>query len=164
MTDADREVLLLVKDLAPYGVSIPDAARYEKFEKTRYLEGSTELVYEFRLPEDWRGPGVYIYVLASVEKDESSARFAHGAEKLALGAAAKFEDYEYEERKGFFPYGDDSTFYAIKAKGEQVGSYFTTRFGTRVYSVMLMGIEFYRPEAWAALIKPKLEKFAAYRP
>lgn len=61
-------------------------------------------------------------------------------------------------------HGDDSTFYVLKVKGEQVGQFYVTRFGPRVYSIFLTGLEFYEPGAWGELIKPKLEKFAAYNP
>ena len=152
-------------DLAPYGIRFPDAARYEKFEKSRFFDGSYELAYEFQLPDaETRDGGVYMQVLAGVEKDESAAALSQGGEKLGIGFGMKLEGIRAEERQNFFRYGDNSAFFVLVKDGQPIGNYFSTRFGVRVYSILVAGVYFDDPAAWSALVTPKLEKFAAYKP
>ena len=163
--ERDREVLVRVGDLAAHGIGFDDAARYEKFEKSRYFDGSCELTYEFELPDAEVRPGaVYMRVAATVETDKQSATVAHGAEKVGFNVGMKFEGFEAEERKDFFRHGDDSSFFLLTKGGQPVGNFFVTRHGKRVYSIIVAGIYFDDPSAWSELISPKLEKFAAYNP
>lgn len=165
LTERDREIFVRVQDLAAYEVQFPDAARYEKFEKSRYFDGSCELTYEFELPDAATRPGaVYMRVAATVETDKSGATVSHGAEKLGFGFGMKLEGIEAEERKDFFRHGDDSTFFVLTKGGKPVGNFFVTRFGKRVYSLLVAGVYFDDPAAWSELVTPKLEKFAAYNP
>jgi len=165
VTERDREVLVRVQDLAAYEIQFQDAARYEKFEKSRYFDGSCELTYEFELPDaETRPNAIYLRVLATVETDKSGATVSQGAEKIGFGVGMKLEGIEAEERKDFFRHGDDSTFFVLTKGGKPVGNFFVTRFGKRVYSLLIAGVYFDDPAAWSELVTPKLEKFAAYNP
>jgi hypothetical protein len=165
VAERDRDIILRVADLADYGIKFQDAARYEKFEKLRYFDGSYELTYEFELPDAaTRADAVYMQVLASVEKDESGAALSQGGEKIGFGFGMKLEGIHAEERKNFFRYGDHSAFFVLVKDGQPIGNYFSTRFGVRVYSILVAGVYFDDPAAWSALVTPKLEKFAAYQP
>jgi hypothetical protein len=166
MSEAEKELILRAQDFAPFGFEVGDPSPHEKFTRTVYFDRSSELEYEYETPDD--APGLsplYLNVTVSFEKNVSDARLTQGAEKLGLSAGTYLEGLKLEEAQGFFQYGDESTYYVLKTKeGAPGGSYFVTRVGPKVYSVLIAGAVFDDAEAYGELLTPRLQKFSAHRP
>ncbi len=79
-----------------------------------------------------RDDAIYMNVTANFVKDKSDAVISQGAEKIGFNFGMKFEGLKVEEKKDFFRYGDDSTFYVLVKNGLPVGNFFVTRDGARV--------------------------------
>lgn len=167
MSEAEKALILRAHELTPYGFNFGDAARYETFKKTRYFDNSYQLEYEFETPDDAAGAGVdtlFLSVTVTFEKNVADARMSQGAEKIGLRAGGTIGGLKMEERKDFFKYGDESSYYVLSKEGRPGGSYFVTRIGPRVYSVLIAGVNFEDGATFAELVTPKLEKFSAYKP
>jgi hypothetical protein len=163
VTDNDRAIFVRAQELAAYGLEIPDAARYEKFEKTRYFDGTYEVSYEFELPDD-HPKALYMQITASVERTARDARVTQTAEEVGLNLGLKVEGIKTEEKNDFYRHGEKSNFFVLTKDSKPVGHFFVTRNGPRVYSILIAGIHFKDPADWADLLNSKLEKFAAYTP
>lgn len=163
MGEAEKELLLRAQDLAPYGFEVGDASKHESFSKTVYFDKSYELDYEYETPEGSGLDPLYLNVSVSFERSVADAKMTQGALRVGLSAGSYLHDLKMEERKDFFSYGDESAYYVLLSK-ENVpgGSYFVTREGTRVYSLIVAGALFDDPEMWAELVTPKLQKFSAH--
>lgn len=165
VSDAERDLLLRARDLAAYGFELPGVSRYERFDKTVYIDGSYDLDYECEVPEDAAPDNpVYMKVTVTFEKSAQDARVAQGIEDFSINAGMGLDGLKLEERKDFFRYGDASSFYVLTREGAPVGNYFVAREGAKVYSVVIAGVYFDDPEQWAELLTPKLEKFSALKP
>jgi hypothetical protein len=163
VSEAEKELILRAQDFAPFGSNVGDPGRYESFNKTVYFDRSYELEYEYQTPEGSGLDPLYLNVSVSFETSPSDARVTQGATKMGLTAGSYFEGIKLEEKKGFFRYGDESTYYVLLSKkGEPAGSYFVTREGSKVYSLLVAGVVFDEAEAYAALVTPKLQKFSAH--
>ena len=163
MSEAEKEIILRAQDIAPYGFEFGDASRHETFSKTVYFDRSYELEYEFQTPENSGLDPLYLNVSVSFEPSVRDARMTQGATKLGLSAGTYFERMKMEEKQGFFKYGDESAYYLLLSKsGAPGGSYFVTREGSKVYSLIVAGAVFDDPQAWAELVLPKLQKFSAH--
>lgn len=160
VSEAERELILRAGDLADYDIEVADAARHEKFSKTVYFDGSADIDYEYDPPEG----ALYLNITVTFEKSERDARASKALENTGLKIGAGIGGLKLEERKDFFRYGDDSSFYVLTKDGQPVGNYFVTREGAKVYSAAVIGAYFSEPAEWAALITPKLQKFSAHKP
>lgn len=163
MSEAEKELILRAQDLAPYGFNVDGASQYESFSKSVYFDRSYELEYEYQTPDGSGLDPLYLNVSVSFEKSPADARVTQGATKMGLSAGSYFEGLKLEEKRGFFKYGEESSYYVLLSKkGEPAGSYFVTREGSKVYSLLVAGVVFDEPEAWAELVTPKLQKFSAH--
>ena len=163
MSAAEKEMLLRAQDLAPYGFEVGDAARHETFSKTVYFDRSYELEYEYETPEGSGLDPLYLSVSVSFEESAADAKTTQGAQKIGLNAGSYLNGLRMEEKKDFFRYGDESTYYVLLSKeGVPGGSYFVTREGSRVYSLIVAGAVFDDPAVWAEFVTPKLQKFSTH--
>jgi hypothetical protein len=161
--ESDKAPLLRVGDLVPYGFNFENIERYETFTKTKSIEGSYDIDYEFDVP-DTEDKRLFLHVTVSVARKKSDARINEGAESIALRYALKAKGIEEEEIPNFYRYGDASSFYLLKKEGKSVGNYFTVREGNKTYSLIMSGMYFDDPALWKELIEPKLKLFSAYKP
>ena len=162
--DKDRAVVLRAADLIPFGYGLEKTEPYETFTKTRYLDGSHELTYEFETPDSEEENALYMNVTISVEKSTSDAWATHGAQDIGLGVGLKTNGITKREVKDFYKYGDSSTFYVLEKDGHPIGNAFTVRHGKRVYMLVLSGMYFDDAASWKELIEEKLETFSEYAP
>src|SRR3954471_7798938 len=119
--DRDRAVVLRAADLIPFGFGLEKTEPYEKFTKTRYLDGSHELAYEFETPDAEEENALYMNVTLSVEKNAADAWTTQGAQEIGLGVGLKSSGLTKRELKDFYKYGDSSTFYVLERDGHPVG-------------------------------------------
>lgn len=162
--EQDKAVVLRAADLIPFGYGLEKTEPYEKFTKTKYLDGSHELAYEFETPDSEEENALYMNVTISVEKSNSDAWATHGAQDIGLGVGLKSSGITKREVKDFYKYGDSSTFYVLEKDGHPIGNAFTVRHGKRVYMLLLSGMYFDDAASWKELIEEKLKTFSEYAP
>ena len=158
---AEREMLLRAGDLVAHGYGFEDPAPYEKFDKTRYLDGSSEIAYEFETPDGEVDQPLYLNVTLTFEKNFADAMVSYGSTKTAMKYGLKATGIRVREIEGFYPYGDASEFSVLEKDGQPVGNLFATRHGNRIYLLVMSGMYFDDAEVWEELMKPRLEKFSA---
>lgn len=161
--ERDKKVLIQVGDLEPYGVIFENAAKYEKFTKTRYFDNSFALEYEFETPEGAEPP-FYMMQTVSIENKRSDARFSKDFEEVGVSLGLKVGGVELEKKNDFYTYGDSSNFYVLKVNGKPGGNYFTTQVGKKSFSLLIAGLYFDDVEEWRELVEPKLKEFSSYNP
>src|SRR5512134_1965142 len=90
----EREKVLLLRaaDLVPFGYGLSDTQKYETFNKTRYFDGSMDIVYEHETPDSEDENPLYLNVTVTFERKAADAVVSVGAERMALKYALKAED------------------------------------------------------------------------
>ncbi len=162
--EGEKLMLLRASDLVEYGYGLEDVAPFEKFDKTRFFDGSSEITYEFQTPDSERDHSLYVNVTLTFERKTSDAMVSHGTEKTALKYGLKLGGIEAREIEKFHEFGDSSEFYVLEKDGNPVGNLFSARQGTKVYSLVMSGMYFEDPDAWKELMNGRLAKFTAYKP
>jgi hypothetical protein len=162
--DAEKALVLRAADLVPFGYELEDTEPYEAFSKTRYFDGSHEVTYEFQTPESEAENALYLSVTLTFERKVSDALVSHGIEKTATTAGLRAAGIKSRELERFYPYGNASTFYILEQDGIPIGNVFSMRDGKKIYLIVLSGMYFDDPGAWADLVEEKLERFSAYEP
>lgn len=160
---SDLPLLLRAGELKGFGVNIPEHERYESFRKTRYIDGSMDVGYEFQTPEGAPKP-VYLSVTVTFERTVRDARASYLVERGAAVVGGKIGGIETETLTDFFDYGDDSYFGLLKGEKGPVGNVFGTRVGRKVYFTYLAGVYFDDPQDWAEWVTPKLDYMKGYEP
>ena len=147
----DRDQLLTVDRLVPYGIVLPDDYQsYETASRTGWLYGSVALQYEFQATGGEQLP----YVFSTAERHTTSidACLTYNAMKFGASLASM----EHEVRNNFFSYGDQSEFSVLTQDGEAIGHSFGMCKGRRSFYVIMVGIHFDTADGWASLIMPVL--------
>jgi hypothetical protein len=158
----EKEMLLLAADLVPFGYDLPETQKYDTFSKTRYFDGTFDIVYEHESPDSEPDHVLYMNVTVTFERNAADAMIGRGAETTALKYTLKAGGIEIREIPKFFPYRDASDFHVLERDGKPVGNYFSVRDGARLYSVVMTGIYFDDADEWKELIGEKLVKFSTY--
>jgi hypothetical protein len=162
LSEADKSLFLRPADLVRYGFQYDDPDSYEKFSKTRQIDGAYELKYEFQ-PDKSERRRVFIYASISVARNESDAALNEGAE--AIGMLVGLKASGVEERELRMRSGNDRSTLRLLVKGDKpLGNIFTTRDGRKTYFVVVTGLYFDDAEDWKKLVAPKLEQLAGYSP
>jgi hypothetical protein len=160
---SEKELVLRAADLVPFGYGLEDTERYEVFAKTRIL-GSHEIAYEFETPDSEVENALFLSVTLTIERQLPEALLSQNIEKTAMLAGLRMAGLGTREVKGFYTYGDSSTFYILEKDGNAVGNVFSVRDGRKICLIVLSGMYFDDPDAWADLVEEKLERFSAYDP
>jgi hypothetical protein len=161
---AEKEMVLRAGDLVEYGYGMEQTEQFEKFAKTRFFDGSSEITYEFETPDSEEEHPLYLNVTMTFEKKTSDARLSQGAEKVGMKYGLKAAGIEAREIKGFYKFGDTSEFYLLEKDGNPVGNMFFARQGKRIYTLVVSGMYFDDAATWKELIEEKLTRFAAHGP
>jgi hypothetical protein len=162
LSEVDKSLFLRGADLAGYGFQYENANSYETFSKTRQLDGTYQLTYEFETPEGERRP-LYIYASVSVARNASDAALSEGAEKIGLLIGLRANGVE--EREVRLQPGDHRGRLTVLVKGgKPLGNVFTARDGRKTYTLVLAGLYFEDAEDWKKLVEPKLLQLAGYSP
>jgi hypothetical protein len=161
---ADKALLLQASELVPYGYGFQRIAQHETFKKSRDIDGTIEVEYEFETPDNENEHALYLDVVVTVSRKRSDARVSQGAENIGLLAGLKIEGIVREEKPGFYTYGESSAFFVLKKDGTPIGNYFSVREGKKTYSILLAGMYIEDPAIWKELVEPKLKAFSTYNP
>jgi len=160
LSEADKSLFLRPADLARYGFQYDDPANYEKFSKSRQIDGAYQLKYEFQ-PDKSERRRVFIYASVSVARSDSDAALNEGAEAVGMIIGLKASGVEEREMKS----GSDGSKLRLLVKGDKpLGNIFTMREGRKTYFLVMTGLYFDDAEDWKKLFAPKLEQLAGYSP
>ena len=161
LSDADKSLFLRPADLVRYGFRYDDPGSYEKFSKSRQIDGAYQLKYEFK-PDKSEQRRVFIYASVSVAQSESDAALNESAE--AVGMIIGLKASGVEERELRMKSGSQSKLRLLVKGDKPLGNIFTVRDGRKTYFLVMTGLYFDDPEDWKKLVAPKLEQLAGYSP
>jgi hypothetical protein len=161
--EEDRPLLVTLADVKDYGFELDHLAASQVFRRSRYLDGSMEVEYEFETP-DGESEVLYISVTAGFERTVTDAVQSFHLEKGGIGIGAKVGGGSIQEKKGFYSWGDESIFGDILGDHGPGGNIFGARLGKKTYWVMIAGLHFDDPSEWEQFIKPKLDYLEKYEP
>ena len=137
----------------------------EKLIKTRFLDGSYDVDYDFNVPEDPDAP--YLNCNITIEKNKADANVSYVS--MWTGALLGMHmlgdaDVEVTERNDIFRWGDESTFAILSVDGEPFGNMFSARKDTRVFFIIFSGIYTDDGEFVNDLLLPVLSELHTYAP
>ena len=157
ITEADKEILVRVTDLASFDVRIPGAEAHETFAKVKQIDGSYELTYKFETPSGSQRP-LYMHVSATVGRKASDAVLAESAEKIGLLIAFRKGGVVEQEVAGI----KAGRLALLVKDGQPIGNVFTLREGTKTYLFVISGLFVRDAESWQKLAGKKLDNLARY--
>jgi hypothetical protein len=161
--ESDRPLLVTLDELEDYGFKLSHLADRQVFSRSRYLDGSLEIEYEFETPDD--APDVlYVSVTAGFERSVLDAIQSYRLQKGGIGVGLKLGDTKIQEKKEFYQWGDESFFADIMGKNGPAGNVFGTRLGKKTYWFMVAGLYFEDRSQWEEFIAPKLRYLETYDP
>jgi hypothetical protein len=152
LEEGDRDLVLKIGQLQPYGLSLPpDFTSYESFKRERWIDGSVMIEYEFEAPEELGLP--YLYSIAERHPSNADACMSFSAGNLG----ARLGGIELSERNDLFQFGDKSRFGLLVAEGNPYGNYFGMCRGKTAFMVMLGGFYFDDGDTWGELLGATLD-------
>ena len=165
VTGEDRAVLVDINLVAEWMEDYVPERRGEKVTKTRYIDGSYDIDYEYDIPDTEDAP--YLNCTVTVETTRSDALVSYdmlwAGEKLGL---SMFSDIEIDvvERNDLFRWGDHSRFAILQSGGEPFGNLLITRKGRHIFYLLLSGVYFEDRDAIGGLMHRPLSQLPAYSP
>ena len=152
LEEGDRDLVLTIGQLQPYGLSLPpDFAAYESLTRERWIDGSVMIEYEFEAPEELGLPYLYSTAERHPSRADACTSFVAGNLGARLGGV------ELSERNDLFRFGDKSRFGLIMAEGNPAGNFFGMCRGKTAVLVMLGGFYFDDGDTWGELLRPSLD-------
>ncbi|MDB2673682.1 hypothetical protein N9Y81_01875 [Akkermansiaceae bacterium] len=154
--EAQKDSILTVDHAAKFSVIDPSTGS-EEWECEKYLDGSIEISYLYS--DEY----ISLDCIVTVEKKASDALTSYIAEwsALKLGNRLSGVDVSLEEANHVFSWGDQSKFAFQVIENDRYGFAFITRKDKKIYFVNAWGLNLEDPVEIAALLRPKLELFAA---
>ncbi len=159
--DHEKELLLTITDIAATGVAVGKTSEEgEKFAARRFINGTTEVEYEYDSENDPANSEIVIfYSEADTYRNEDLAikGFYDAIEAYTLGAKASSSDIEVEEVPNHFVLGEQNYSAYLEVDGVRFGNIVVTRKDKMVYSLLLAGPYLRKTETLNYLIGPKLD-------
>ncbi|MEE2685458.1 MAG: hypothetical protein VYB09_04045 [Planctomycetota bacterium] len=166
VTEADRAVLVDIDHLSEWMFDeyVPEK-RGETVTKTRYIDGSYDIEYEYDIPEDLNAP--YLSCIITVERKISDARTSYVAmwsgSQLGMSLQSDVE-IDVVERNDLFRWGDRSRFAILFTEGEPFGNVFITRTGKHIFYIVISGVYFDHQEGIRGMLSEHLDRLKSYQP
>ncbi len=155
--EGDRQLVLKVEDLLPYGVELPRGyATWETLKREKWIDASYAVEYEFEPPDEAALPYVYSLTERHPSKADACSSYSAGNIGLPFGLG----DNELEVRDDLFSYGDESRFGLLTAEGQPFGNYFAMCKGRVAVMIIIGGLYFDEGDLWAELLQPMLGEIA----
>ncbi|APR78278.1 Hypothetical protein A7982_03625 [Minicystis rosea] len=158
----DRERLVTIEDITARLPAVTRAASApEKLERLWHTDASIEISYEY----DGAETATPVYITSTVSqslssRDAAGEYFGYTA-GVKVGAAVSGAGLKETPRDDLLKWGDESRSTVLVSDGQPAGNYFIARKGSRIFIFMVSGVCFEEPEAFRALILPRLERMAA---
>lgn len=157
---ADRALLLDAEAVAEWLEGYEVQPNTATVTKTRYIDGSYELDYEY---EDDRDDD-YLYVTSNVSIERKVSDAITVFATLELGVKIGADDVEFDKRPDLLRWGDATSCAILRQDGEPFGNFVIARKGKRVYMIVISGVYFDEPDALQELIVPFFERLDGYTP
>lgn len=155
----EKQSLVTIRDLEPYGAEIAEAEKREVWKAKRNLDGTLEIEYEYD-PDLAIGPGDNITLQSSVdiEHTEKDARQTFSLNIAACKTGMRI--YGVKTRDQQHTMADvDQSYFALVVKDEKpVGNMVNVRKGKHVYSLLVIGIFFNDPVTLEEILREKIER------
>jgi hypothetical protein len=164
VTAIDRQMIVDIEALAECMEEFSPDLQYESIKKTKYVDRSYDIEYEYAPPDESDDP--FLYCCITVERKLSDAVTTYGiawqtCKMMTWGSDAKIE---YVDRNEIFKWGDSSRFAIIEADGDPAGNLFVAREGKTVVEVLVIGVYFDAREDFAAFVSSKLDNISRQLP
>lgn len=151
LPERDRGALLTIADLHVYGIERPDSS-HESFKRTWYLDGSSDMEYNFESAGDSGNIGLTAVI--DLESTVGAAREDVLLSRGMMTAGLKIAGVTLQQDSAA-SYGDES-YFATAMKGPiPVGHLVVVRRDAVVYTVLLIGVVFDTSNEWPILLEPK---------
>ena len=150
----DKAAMLTIEDVVLWMEDFAPDKSKESFSKTKYLDGTYDMEYEYEDSSNQAAP--YVYCSITLEKKVSDALISYKAYHAGLNIGLASGELEQVERNDLFQWGDASRFCLLQLDGAPTGIVFTSRKGTRVFSVTISGVYFDDSEAIKELLGERL--------
>lgn len=159
ISDRDRELLIVVGQFEPWTKGLVVRNDLEQLSKTRYDDGTVDLLYVYDRPR--AEPPVYLRCEVIVAKESGEAAAAYRRRAAALLPLDRVERTPHNEQ---FAWGNESQFGDLTRDGHAVGRYFDCRKGNRVYSLIVYGVNTDLADEMTAMLEPVLRDLEDYSP
>ncbi len=150
VTEADKERIVDANEIAEYFDGFEPASQYEHYERTRYLDSSEELIYEYESPV---ADEPYIRLSISYEVSAGDARIVYDLAwgLMVLGLNLEDDEFDVEERPEYYSGGDRSRFGVIIYDEKEVGNLLVVQNGNTVLDFVISGFVIDDSEVWTEL-------------
>ena len=156
LSSDDRAALLTASQIAEWIDDFSPDVSKETFSKTRFLDRSYDLDYEFEDPHNADAP--YVSSSVTVEPKASDARISYKALQTGLDIGFGSQSGTVQvERNDLFRWGDSSKFCVLEIDGTPFGNTFTAVKGKHVYMMTISGVYFDDPAVIQQLLRPRLD-------
>ena len=156
--EGDRELVLKIGQLQPYGLSLPEGYdSYESFGKERWFDGSFVIDYEFDAPIDLQLPYLSSMTELHATNEDACASYSAGNFGVPLGLG----DADLSIRDDLFQFGDESRFAYLTLDDEPIGMYFAMCSGRTAFMTIMGGFYFDDIDMWTELVSPVLDDVVA---
>jgi hypothetical protein len=164
VTATERQLVVDAGKLSQCMEGFSPNPQYESITKTKYLDRSYDIEYQYDAPEDSDDP--FIYCCLTVERKLNDAMTTYGiawqtCKMMTWGADA---DVKYVDHNEVFNWGDKSRFAIIEVNAQPAGNLFVAREGTIVVEVMVLGVYFDAKEGFELFVQPTLNNIACQLP
>lgn len=163
MEKADRALLVTVQDLRGYGAMADPASASVAEHRTKTLDGSLEVHYEFDGSASPTHP-LYVTTTASFEATERDARIAYAVLRKSFELTASWEGMGVEAVPATHGGADDSFFATLDYEGQRVGNLFLARQGRKTWFFVVSGFYIDDADTFATLVGPRLAYLEGYTP
>jgi len=159
VTEADQNLIVNTTDVIAYfenSESMFDE-RFEEWEKVKFIDGSTQLTYEYDSPRD---TDPYVSSTITWENSESDANSSMLAEWTGMKLGVSIGGVELVEKNTFVTFGDKSKFADLilsESNSEVIGHMMIVKKGTNLYSFIVSGLAIKDKETWKELFNEKLD-------
>ena len=156
--EGDRDLVLRVGQLEPYGLSLPEGFEsHERFRKEQWIDGSMVIDYEFEAPANLQLP--YVSSMAELHSTnaDACASYSMGNFGFSIGTS----DADVSIRDDFYEFGDESRFAFMMLDGEPIGMYFGMCSGRTAFMLVMGGFYFEDSELFAELVEPVLDRLVS---
>lgn len=156
--EGDRDLVVRIGQLQPYGLSLPEGFEaHERFRKERWIDGAYAVDYEFDAPAELQLP--YLSSLSELHATNDDACFSYRAGNF--GMPLGLGDAELSIRDDLYEFGDESRFALLTLDGEPIGMYFAMCSGRTAFMLVMGGFYFDDSELLAELLDPVLSRLVA---
>jgi hypothetical protein len=163
ISEAEKDLLLQVKDLSQFNVTIGNLQTAETFKYTYYGAGEWEVKYMYDSPNTPDITPLYLVSRVEFEKSDNEAISTFNQGILAYKGGGMIGGLRIVRSLKLFQWGDQSYSAYLEKNDTRVGNLIVVRKGNKIFSLILSGLYFDNAEYVKQLLIPKLEKMVSFK-